>query len=297
MTVFLELTIYPKFRLFNTKNKNNIFNFMIVINTNLWNHFIIINKQMLTDTHCHLFYDDLKNDIKNVLQRAKDLGVERFICVATNLEDAEECLNLANNFDSIWASAGIHPHDAGAAPHGFQEDLKRLLDQEKMIAVGEMGLDYFRNLSDKKKQQKVFRLQIEIAQELKLPIIFHNREADSDLISILSEFPGVLGVAHCFSSTLETAKKLIKMGYYISFSGNLTFKNSHLPMVASELPLENILVETDCPYLSPVPFRGKPNEPGRVRFVAEKLSDIHKMSIEEIARITSDNASRLFGID
>ena len=106
-----------------------------------------------------------------------------------------------------------------------------------------------------------------------------------------------MGVAHCFSSTLETAKKLIEMGYYISFSGNLTFKNSHLPMVASELPLENILVETDCPYLSPVPFRGKPNEPGRVRFVAEKLSDIHKMSIEAIARITSDNASRLFGID
>lgn len=252
---------------------------------------------MLTDTHCHLFYDDLKNDIHNVLKRAKDLGVDRFICVSTNILDAKECLQLANSFDSIWASAGIHPHDAKDAPHNFNKDLKFLLSHKKMIAVGEMGLDYFRILSGKEIQKTVFRKQLEIAQEMDLPIIFHNRDADEDLISILSDFPGIKGVAHCFSSTIETAEKLIKLGFYISFSGNLTFKNSHLPLVAAELPLKNILVETDCPYLSPVPYRGKPNEPGRVRYVADKLAQIHNLNIEEIARITSENASKLFRLE
>jgi len=252
---------------------------------------------MLTDTHCHLFYDDLKNDIHNVLKRAKDLGVDRFICVSTNILDAKECLQLANSFDSIWASAGIHPHDAKDAPHNFNKDLKSLLSHKKMIAVGEMGLDYFRILSGKEVQKTIFRKQLEIAQEMDLPIIFHNRDADEDLISILSDFPGIKGVAHCFSSTIETAEKLIKLGFYISFSGNLTFKNSHLPLVAAELPLKNILVETDCPYLSPVPYRGKPNEPGRVRYVADKLAQIHNLNIEEIARITSENASKLFRLE
>lgn len=251
---------------------------------------------MLIDTHCHLYYEDLKNDIYNVINRASDLGVNKFICVSTNLNDAEECIELAKNFEPIWATAGIHPHDAKSAPIKFENKLKSLLNNKKIVAVGEIGLDYFRGLTDQKIQKKYFRKQLEIAAEMGLPIVFHNREADEDIISILSDFPGLKGVAHCFSSTIETAEKLIELGFLISFSGNLTFKNSKLPEVASKISLSNLLVETDSPYLSPTPFRGKPNEPARVRYVAEKLADINNCTLEEVAKRTSENAIKLFNI-
>ncbi|MBT4554160.1 MAG: TatD family hydrolase [Candidatus Marinimicrobia bacterium] len=251
---------------------------------------------MLTDTHCHLFYKDLKNNLSDVLKRAEELGVNRFICVATNMEDARECLLLGETHDNIFASVGVHPHDAKDAPEDFVDQIYDLMTFDSMVAVGEMGLDYFRKISDPEIQKDVFRTQMEIAQELNKPIIFHNRDADQDMIKILKEFPNVRGVAHCFSSNLETANAFLDLGYYISFSGNLTFKNSHLPEVAKELPLDRILVETDSPYLSPVPHRGKPNEPGRTRFVAEKLAEIHGVSLELIAEKTTENASSLFQI-
>ena len=249
---------------------------------------------MLIDTHCHLFYDEINNDINNILERAYNSGVDKFICVATNLEDAQKCIDLSEKFNKIWPTAGIHPHDAKNAPHDFEKKLKILLSHKKIVALGEIGLDYFRGERDKKIQKDVFRKQLEIAQELNFPIVFHNRESDKDILSILSEFPSINGVAHCFSSTIETAQELIDMGFYISFSGNLTFKNSHLPDVASQIPLSNLLVETDSPYLSPVPYRGKPNEPSRVRYVAEKLAEIHHVSIKEVAEKTSKNAEKLF---
>ena len=249
---------------------------------------------MLTDTHCHLFYDDLKNDLKGVLDRANQLGVTRFICVGTNIDDSRECLSIAEENKNIFSSIGIHPHDAKDALDGYITDIYTLMEYEKMVAVGEIGLDYFRNISNHDVQKKVFREQMKVARELKRPIIFHNREADEDLIQILSEYPDVIGVAHCFSSNLDTARVFLDMGYYISFSGNITFKNSHLPSVAKEIPINRLLVETDSPYLSPVPHRGKPNEPGRTRFVAEKLADIYNLSLEDIAQQTSNNATELF---
>ena len=251
---------------------------------------------MLIDTHCHLFYDDLKNDLPGVLDRAHDLGVNRFICVATNMEDARECLLMGESHENIFASAGVHPHDAKDAPEDFVDQIYDLMTFDSMVAVGEMGLDYFRNISDPEIQKNVFRIQMSIAQSLKKPVIFHNRDADDDVIKILKEFPDVRGVAHCFSSNLETAKTFMGLGYFISFSGNLTFKNSHLPEVAKDLPLDRILVETDSPYLSPVPHRGKPNEPGRTRFVAEKLAEIHDVPMKIIAEKTSANATDLFGL-
>jgi TatD DNase family protein len=251
---------------------------------------------MLIDTHCHLFYDDLKNDLLGVLDRAHDLGVNRFICVATNMEDARECLLMGESHENIFASAGVHPHDAKDATEDFVDQIYDLMTFDSMVAVGEMGLDYFRNISDPEIQKNVFRTQMGIAQSLKKPVIFHNRDADDDVIKILKEFPDVRGVAHCFSSNLETAKAFIELGYFISFSGNLTFKNSHLPEVAKDLPLDRILVETDSPYLSPVPHRGKPNEPGRTRFVAEKLAEIHDVPLKVIAEKTTANATDLFGL-
>ncbi len=251
---------------------------------------------MLIDTHCHLFYDALKNDLPGVLDRAHDLGVNRFICVATNMEDARECLLMGESHENIFASAGVHPHDAKDAPEDFEDQIYNLMTFDSMVAVGEMGLDYFRNISDPEIQKNVFRAQMGIAQDLEKPVIFHNRDADNDVIKILKEFPAVRGVAHCFSSNLETAKSFMELGYFISFSGNLTFKNSHLPEVAKDLPLDRILVETDSPYLSPVPHRGKPNEPGRTRFVAEKLAEIHDVPLKVIAEKTTTNAMDLFGL-
>ena len=251
---------------------------------------------MLIDTHCHLYYDSIKNDIQTVLARAEEQGVNRFICVGTNTTDSAESLKIAANFDNVYASAGVHPHDAKDAPGDYLKQIKDLLQFDKMVAVGEMGLDYFRNISPPDVQKKVFREQMELAHQINKPVIFHNRDADEDVIKILSEFPGVVGVSHCFSSDLKTAKVFLDMGFYISFSGNLTFKNSLLPEVAKEIPLNKIMVETDSPFLSPVPFRGKPNEPGRTLFVAKKLAEIHELTLEEIAEKTSENAAKLFNL-
>ena len=256
----------------------------------------ISKKMELIDTHCHLFYEDMKNDISAVLNRARELDVNRFICVGTNLDDSRECLILADAHENIYASAGVHPHDSKDAPEDYLDQIAELMTSSKMVAVGEMGLDYFRNISDPKIQLNIFREQLALAEQLQKPVIFHNREADEDVIKLLSEFPNITGVAHCFSSTLDTAKTFVEMGFYISFSGNLTFKNSHLPDVAKELPLEKLLVETDSPYLSPVPFRGRPNEPGRTRFVAEKLAEIHGVSLKIVADKTTENATELFNL-
>ena len=249
---------------------------------------------MLIDTHCHLYSENMKNDLDGILSRANELEVTQFVCVGTNISNSKECLSIAENNDNIFSSAGVHPHDAKDVSDGYTDDIYELMEYESMIAVGEMGLDYFRNISDPDIQKKVFRAQMEVAQDLNRPVIFHNRDANEDVINVLVDYPEVIGVAHCFSSNIETANSFLEMGYYISFSGNLTFKNSHLPEVAKEIPLNRVLVETDSPYLSPVPYRGKLNEPGRTRFVAEKLAEIHGVSFEEIAKHTTQNAVELF---
>ena len=251
---------------------------------------------MIVDTHCHLYFEELNKDLDGVLSRANELGVNTFICVGTNINDSHESLTLAQKYKNIYATAGIHPHDSKDADEDDLQKLRKLLDNEKIVAVGEMGLDYFRNISNSDTQKIVFKDQLKLAEETNKPIVFHNREADEDIINILSDFPNVIGVAHCFSSSYETAIKLIEMGFYISFSGNLTFKNSHLPEVAKKLPLDRLLVETDSPFLSPVPFRGKTNEPGRTRYVVEKLAEIFDSDIDQIASITTANAKNLFNL-
>ncbi len=251
---------------------------------------------MLTDSHCHLFYDEIFQDIDNILIRSKNLGVNRFICVGTNINDSLLSLDISEKFENVYCSAGIHPHDSQDVDKDYIQQIELMMRSKRMIAIGEIGLDYFRNISSKKSQIKVFNELLQLADNINKPIIFHNREADQDIIDILSSYPNVIGVSHCFSSTLSTAKKLLDLGYYISFSGNLTFKNSNLPSVAKYLPLDSLLVETDSPYLSPEPFRGKPNEPGRTRYVAEKLAEIHNISFESIAEQTTKNINKLFSI-
>ena len=249
---------------------------------------------MLIDTHCHLFFDELKKDLEGVLSRAFELGVTKFICVGTNVEDSKESYELAINYENIFSTAGVHPHDSEEVPKDYLDQIKELLNNNKVVALGEIGLDYFRNISDRKIQKQIFREQLNLAQEINKPIVFHNRESDDDILKILSEYPDVVGVSHCFSSSYEVAKKLIDMGFYISFSGNLTFKNSHLPDVAKKLPINSLLVETDSPFLSPVPYRGKTNEPGRTRFVADYLAQLHNLTINEVADVTTENAKAIF---
>ena len=251
---------------------------------------------MLTDSHCHLFYDEIFHDIDNVLIRSKNLGVNRFICVGTNINDSLLSLDISEKYENVYCSAGIHPHDSQNVDKDYIQQIELMMNSKRMIAIGEIGLDYFRNISSKKSQIKVFNELLQLADKINKPVIFHNRDADQDIIEILSSYPNVIGVSHCFSSTLSTAKKLLDIGYYISFSGNLTFKNSNLPSVAKYLPLDRLLVETDSPYLSPEPFRGKPNEPGRTRYVAEKLAKIHNISFEYIAEQTTKNINKLFSI-
>ena len=249
---------------------------------------------MLVDTHCHLFFDELKNDIDGVLSRANELGVTKFVCVGTDIRDSIKSYKLAQEYKNIYSTAGIHPHDVEAVQGDYINKLRNLLLNEKVVAVGEIGLDYYRNISKPISQKIMFKEQIKLAQSINKPIVFHNREADEDIINILSDFQDVEGVAHCFSSTYKTAMELIEMGFYISFSGNLTFKNSHLPDVAKELDLDRILIETDSPFLSPEPHRGKQNEPSRVWFVAKKLSEIFNVSLSIIEDQTSKNAKTLF---
>ena len=216
--------------------------------------------------------------------------------MGTNINDSLLSLDISKKFENVFCSAGVHPHDSQNVDKDYIQQIELMMKSKKMIAIGEIGLDYFRNISSKKIQIKVFHELLQLADNIKKPIIFHNRDADKDIIDTLSCYPNVIGVSHCFSSTLSTAKKLLDMGYYISFSGNLTFKNSTLPSVAKYLPLNRLLVETDSPYLSPEPFRGKSNEPGRTRYVAEKLAEIHNISFESIANQTTKNINKLFSI-
>ena len=249
---------------------------------------------MIIDAHCHLYYDELANDIDNVLQRAKEAGVTRLVCVGTNIEDSKKCLSITENNDDIFASSGVHPHDSKDAVEGYTDEIYELMEYESMIAIGEIGLDYYRNLSEPETQKKVFKDQMEVAQDLDKPVIIHNRDADVDTLQIISEYSNVVGVAHCFSSSLETAQAFLELGYYISFSGNITYKNSHLPDVVKSIPLDRVMVETDSPYLSPEPERGKSNEPSKIIHTLSKLSEIYGLSYEEMAKHTYDNTTELF---
>ena len=249
---------------------------------------------MIIDAHCHLYYDELASDIDNVIQRAIDAGVSRFVCVGTNVEDSKKCLSITENNDDIFASSGVHPHDSKDTIEGYTDEIYELMEYESMIAIGEIGLDYYRNLSEPETQKKVFKELMEVAQDLDKPVIIHNRDADADTLEIIGEYPNVQGVAHCFSSTIETAQAFLEMGYYISFSGNITYKNSHLPEIVKSIPLDRIVVETDSPYLSPEPERGKSNEPSRIIHTLSKLSEIYGLSFEEMAKHTYDNTTELF---
>lgn len=255
---------------------------------------------MLFDTHTHVNIDQFEEDREEVIERAREAGVNQMVVVGFDNETIDGAMALAESYDFIYAAVGWHPVDAIDATEEDFRRLEQLSSHPKVVALGEMGLDYHWDKSPKDVQIEVFKKQIDLAKRVNMPIIIHNREATDDIISVLKEENAaeVGGIMHCFSAGLEEARQCLDMNFYISFGGPVTFKNAKLPKeVAKEVPLERLLVETDCPFLSPHPYRGKRNEPARVKLVAEKVAELKEMEFEQLARITSDNARRLFGID
>ncbi len=256
---------------------------------------------MIIDSHCHLNMIDLNlfdNNMNNVLLAAKDLGVEKFLCVAVDLTHDEELKALADQFDNVYISAGLHPNESETTVLDI-DLLKRQAAHPKVVAIGETGLDYHYNQGDLTWQRERFRQQIQLAKELKLPVIIHTREAQEDTIAIMKEenISDVGFVMHCFTENWDMAKRALDLGGYISFSGIVTFKNAtSLQDVAAKVPLDRLLIETDCPYLTPVPYRGKPNQPGYVRYVAEFIADLRQTSLTNIAEVTTQNCKDLFKI-
>jgi TatD DNase family protein len=253
---------------------------------------------MLIDSHCHLDFEALSGDLPSVLARAKAADVTGIVTISTRVEQFARITAIADAHDRVWCSVGTHPHNAHEELHIQTSDLVRLSEHPKCVAIGEAGLDYFYDNAPREAQASGFRRHIAAARETGLPLIIHARAADDDTIAILEEeaeqgaFPFVL---HCFTAGAELARRGLALGGYVSFSGIITFKNAEeIRAVAQFVPDDRILVETDAPYLAPVPHRGQSNEPAYVRHTAEKLAEIRGVSSETLADVTTRNFSRLF---
>lgn len=252
----------------------------------------------LFDSHCHLDDEKFNEDRAEVIARLREGGVERCVCVGSDLPSSRRCVALAEQYPFIYAAAGVHPHEAKDAPADYLDQLKTLLAHPKVMALGEIGLDYYYDLSPRDVQKRVVQEQLDLACDTDMPVIFHIRDAHGDMFDILrsrSRLPA--GVIHCCSASAEMVREYLKMGFYISFAGPITFKNAAGPVSASQaVPLDRLLIETDSPYLAPVPLRGRRNEPANVRYVLEKHAEIHGVPPEELAEITFRNACALYRI-
>lgn len=249
----------------------------------------------LIDTHAHLFCDDYKGRLDEILQRAEEAGVAAVICVGLDLPTSEQAVTIAETYPGVWAAVGIHPHESQEAPPDVLQRLEELAAHDRVVAIGETGLDYVRNISPPEVQRALFQGQLELARSLELPAIVHNRQADVDTLAIVETVGHLAGVLHCFSSSPAVARIAIELGSHISFTGTVTYGKNRNEAVLKTVGLERVMVETDCPYLAPVPHRGKTNEPAFVRHVAEKIAGICGTTLEEVARITTSNARGLFG--
>ncbi len=254
---------------------------------------------MFFDSHAH--YDDKKfdRDRHGLIDEINKTGVSNIINVGADISSSKESVKLANRYDFIYASVGVHPHDVSKMSEGDISILTDLASDPKVVAIGEIGLDYHYDFSPRDVQKLWFRRQLQLAKELKLPVIIHNREAHADSMEIVQSegISRIGGVFHCFSGSYEMAEKLLQMGLYLSVAGPVTFSNAKkLVEVVKRIPMDRMLIETDAPYLAPEPFRGKRNDSGYIKFTAEKIAEIKDMTLEEVAKQTSDNAKRLFGI-
>ena len=253
---------------------------------------------MLFDTHAHMDDRSFDGDREELLAALPGKGISLLMNPGCSYESSLNAIALAEGYDYIYAAVGSHPDVADEVDEALIEKYRNLCSQHPRVkAIGEIGLDYHYEDIPRDIQKRAFRLQMELARELQLPVIVHEREAHEDGLKIVDEFPTVKGVFHCYSGSLEMAKELIKRGWYIGFTGVLTFKNARKAIeVAANIPLDRIVIETDCPYMAPVPFRGKRNDPGLVCYMANKLAELRGISPEEAARITLKNGKRLYRI-
>lgn len=254
---------------------------------------------MLFDTHCHVNDEAYAADQHDMLQRAFDAGVEYMMCPGTDIPTSASAVALTHQYPQIYAAVGIHPEEAAkATPESFDQIRTWVQTEPKVVAIGEVGMDYHWPEPSHDIQKDVFIEQVKMAVELDVPIDIHDREAHGDTMDILRKYgKGIRGVFHCYSGSLEMAEDLIKMGFYIGFTGTMVFpKSKKLKRIVSELPMDRILIETDCPYLTPPPFRGKRNEPAYVQYMAAEIARLRDMDVADVQRQTLENGKRIFGI-
>jgi TatD DNase family protein len=256
----------------------------------------------LIDTHTHLDFPQFDGDRERVIERAATAGVEAIVNAGAGLASSQAAVALAEAHPQIYAAVGVHPHDAKTVTGKTLEELRVLALHPKVVAIGEIGLDFYRDLSPRDQQRQAFQQQLALASELQKPVIIHDREAHKEIMTTLRQWakgsPEPAGVLHCFSGDLAMAQEAIELGFYISIAGPVTFRNARrLRELVRQLPLTKLLIETDCPYLTPHPHRGKRNEPAYVKLVAQEIARARETSVEEVARITSDNAQALFALN
>ena len=252
---------------------------------------------MLFDTHAHMDDRAFDSDRDALLSSLKEQGVGLVMNPGCSLESSKNAVALAEKYDFVYAAVGSHPDAADEVNEQVIEEYRKLCKLEKVKAIGEIGIDYHYEDIPRELQLKAFRMQMELAREVKLPAIVHEREAHEDGMKVVEEFPEVTGVFHCYSDSLEMAKVLVNKGWYIGFTGVLTFKNARKALeVAAGIPHDRLVIETDCPYMAPEPFRGKRNHPGYIYRMAEKLAELWNMPVEEVQAITTANGKKLYGI-
>lgn len=246
------------------------------------------------DTHAHYMKSDFGEQLYALLKSMPERGVERILAIGVDIPSSEEEIALAEKYSFVYAAAGFHPEYAADVPENWESELLRLLDHEKVVALGEIGLDYHYPEPPHDVQQMVFRRQLEIANERNMPVVIHSRDASGDTLEILKEYKP-RGVLHCFSGSAETAREVVKLGMYVGFTGVLTFKNSKKAWAACEaVPIDRLLLETDCPYMAPVPHRGEKSESSMIKFTAAKMAEIKGVSAEEMIETARENGERLF---
>ncbi|MFA7406036.1 MAG: TatD family hydrolase [Pelobacteraceae bacterium] len=254
---------------------------------------------ILIDSHAHIYYRDYADDFDDMLKRAEDAGVAAIVVVGTDIESSREAVALAEKYPHLYAAVGIHPHDAGRVTDACYDVIRTLaVSSQRVVAIGEIGLDFFRDRSPRDQQEIVFRRFLQMASELNKPVIIHDRDAHDRVMAIVRQETVRKGVLHCFSGDAAMAAEAASLGFHISIPGTITYSgNQNLRDVAKSVSIDRMLVETDCPYLTPVPHRGKRNEPAYVRLAAEKLAEVKGLTLEDVARITTKNAGDLFGIN
>lgn len=252
---------------------------------------------MYFDTHAHYNDKQFDEDRDELLASMPERGIELIVNPGSSMRSSRKSLELSDKYPFMYAAVGVHPHDAKSMTEADLEEILAMTEHPKVVAVGEIGLDYYYDHSPREIQQARFRDQLQIARMTELPVIIHEREACKDCLDILTEFPDVCGVFHCFAESWETAKLLLDKGWHLSFTGSVTFKNARrAPEVIQKMPIDRLMLETDSPYMAPVPMRGKRNSSLNLPYIAQVVADLRSMTTDEVARVTTENGKRFFGI-